>query len=98
MRTIARNKGSSLESGVSRALVPSPLEKSKKMIDMFSKKHHGASDNNNDRQRALIDNLDLSKQIFVTKELDDEELEVAWPSNFVSASNVNHSILSLRGK
>ncbi|XP_067021534.1 DNA helicase MCM9-like [Acropora muricata] len=96
LRTIASNKGSSLDNGVGRALVPSSLEKSKKMIGMFSKKHHGASDNNNDRQRAPIDNL--SKQIFVTEELDDEELEVEWPSNFVSASNVDHSILSLRGR
>lgn len=98
LRTIASNKGSSLENGVGRALVPSSLEKSKKIIGMFSKKHHGASDNNNhdDRQRAPIHNL--SKQIFVTEELDDEELEVEWPSNFVSASNVDHSILSLRGR
>ncbi|KAK2562140.1 DNA helicase MCM9 [Acropora cervicornis] len=96
LRTIATNKGSSLENGVGRALVPSSLEKSKKMIGMFSKKHHGAPDDNNDRQRAPIDNL--SKQIFVTEELDDEELEVEWPSNFVSASNVDHSILSLRGR
>ena len=96
LRTIASNKGSSLESGVGRALVPSSLEKSKKIIDMFSKEHLGASDNNNDRQRAPIDNL--SKPIFMTEELDDEELEVEWPSNFVSASNVNHSILSLRGR
>ena len=66
------------------------------MIGMFSKKHHGASDNNNDRQRAPIDIL--SKQIFVTEELDDEELEVEWPTNFMSASNVDHSILSLRGR
>lgn len=96
LRTIASNKASSLQNGVGRALVPSSLEKSKKMIGMFSKKHHGASDNNNDRQRAPIDNL--SKQIFVTEELDDEELEVEWPSNFASASNVDHSILSLRGR
>lgn len=96
LRTIASKKGSSLGSGVGGALVPSSLEKSKKMIEMFSRRPNGASDNTNDHQRAPIDSL--SKQIFVTEELDDEELEVEWPSNFVSASTVNHSILSLRGR
>lgn len=96
LRSIASNKDHSLKAGNRNTVTQSSLEKSKKVIELFSKKQPCSSEKVIDCQSAPVD----SRQIFVTEELDDEELEVEWSSNVMSTlqtvSNLNHSMGSLR--
>lgn len=79
----------------------SSLDKSKNIIQFFSKKplagvsEHIAKNNNEASQRE-------NSSIFMTEELDDEDLEVEWPtdvlSSFQKESIVNNSSSLLRGR
>lgn len=101
LRSTKDKESSSLIKGNNKVLASSSLEKSKKMIEMFAKKPLNAGVGNsteNNCQRRQVN----GSRIFVTEELDDEELEVEWPSCVLSSlqteSKSNHLIGSLRGR
>ena len=102
LRSIASTRGENTLNTKNRKAVASPsLETSKKMIEMFAKKPLnavGRSGNGNNCQRPRVE----GSRIFVTEELDDDQLEVEWPSGMLSSlqtdSNLAHSVGFLRGR
>ncbi|KAL9967665.1 hypothetical protein ACROYT_G025945 [Oculina patagonica] len=103
LRTVVNNRETvdSAKADNVVTITTSSLDKSKNIIQLFSKKplagvsEHIAKNNNEASQRQ-------SSSIFMTEELDDEDLEVEWPTDVLSSfqrdRNVNHSSSLLRGR
>ena len=102
LRTVVNNK----ENGDSAKAVnrtANSLDKSKSIIQLFSKKPVAgvsATVSKNNCEAPPRDPRESSR-IFMTEELDDEDLEMQWPtdalSSFQNERTVNHSSSSLRG-
>ena len=102
LRSIASSReDNSLKTGNRKGVASRSVEKSKKMIEMFTKKplnSVGRSGNENNCQGPRVE----GSRIFVTEELDDDELEMEWSSGMLSSlqtvSNLAHSVGFLRGR
>lgn len=102
LRTVVNNN----ENGDSAKAVnrtANSLDKSKSIIQLFSKKPVAgvsATVTKNNCEAPPRDPRESSR-IFMTEELDDEDLEMEWPtdalSSFQNERTVNHSSSSLRG-
>ena len=102
LKSIASSREeNSLKTGNRKAVASRSLERSKKMIELFAKKPPnavGSSGNENNCQGPRVE----GNRIFVTEELDDDELEMEWPSGMLSSlqtdSTLAHSVGFLRGR
>ena len=102
LKSIASSREkNSLKTGNRKAVASRSLEKSKKVIELFAKKPDnavGRSGNESNCQGPRVE----GSRIFVTEELDDDELEMEWPSGMLSSlqtdSTLAHSVGFLRGR
>ena len=97
LRTVTNNNENDSTKTVNRKPAAlTSLEKSKKMIEMFSKKQTitrtVTAQENNCRRKPQTD----SSRIFVTEELDDDELEVEWPADVLSPNKTEGNVNSTK--
>lgn len=101
LRTTVNNQEDDALKTLNRKSVASiSLEKTKKMIDMFSKKPLNGAGETVKENICTMPQTGKSR-IFMTEELDDDELEMEWPSGVLSSLHternaVNQSIGLLR--